>query len=57
MIMNYVSNKPDNGRLWRIYPGGKRELLAEDKPFPLLQLLKKQHVNGGTPKNQLKITY
>jgi hypothetical protein len=50
------SDKPKTGKL--IYVNGNhREVLAADKPFALLQSLRKQKITQGIPADKLKITY
>lgn len=47
---------PKTGKLTYVN-GNHREILAADKPFALLQSLKKQKIAQGIPANKLKISY
>ena len=53
--MNTTGNRPTTGNLVIVHPNGKREVLENDKPFALLQYLKRRYTvpRGG----KLKITY
>lgn len=50
------SDKPKTGKLTYVN-GNHREILAADKPFALLQSLKKQKIAQGIPASKLKISY
>jgi hypothetical protein len=53
--MHAQNKQKPNGDLVIVYDNGRREVLEQDRPFPLLQYLKKQYTapRGG----KLKITY
>jgi len=51
------TTKPTVGRLIQVQPNGPAKVLAENKPFPALQELKKEYVRYGFNKDNLKITY
>jgi hypothetical protein len=51
------SQRPLVGQLLWILPSGKSHVLESGKPFAILQLLKKQYLQRGYKKEQLKITY
>jgi len=50
------NDKPKTGKLTYVN-GAHREILASDKPFALLQSLKKQKIAEGVPASKLKISY
>lgn len=52
-----MNQRPTHGKLVRFLPSGRKEVLAEDKPFALLQLLKKNYIQQGVKKESMKITY
>lgn len=50
-------SRPQTGKLIELLPHDKRRVLYENKPFALLQDLKKKLIKQGYKKNTLKITY
>ncbi len=57
VIMYATNQKPTTGRLIYNYPSGRSEVLEANKPFALLQQLKKEYTLKGYTKENLKITY
>ena len=55
--MQFITTKPASGKLIEVLPTGRRNVLAENKPFPYLQFLKKKYLQQGFKKETLKITY
>jgi len=55
--MQFIITKPATGKLINVLPKGGRIVLAENKPFPFLQFLKKKYVQEGLKRETLKITY
>ena len=51
------STKPTTGKLIYVSPSGNTRLLEQNKPFALLQTLKKNYIMQGFKKEYLKITY
>ena len=45
------------GKLIQELPGGKTITLEENKPFPLLQFLKRKHIAAGANPKTLKVKY
>jgi len=45
------------GKLIELVPGREAKVLENNKPFPVLQTLKKAYIQRGHNKNNLKITY
>jgi len=55
--MQFITSKVETGKLIEKLPNGHRRVLADNKPFPFLQFLKKKYVQEGLKKETLKITY
>jgi len=57
--MNAITKqqKPKVGRLILLIPGHESRVLDSNKPFPILQNLKKTYIQFGHKKENLKITY
>lgn len=49
--------KPQTGKLILLIPGNEPRILEFNKPFALLQVLKRQYMQQGYKKERLKITY
>lgn len=49
--------KPTTGKLIQRFPGGRVRILEQNKPFPVLQKLKKEYIQHGYSKESLKVTY
>lgn len=45
------------GKLIELVPGQNAKVLENNKPFPVLQTLKKAYIQRGHNKNNLIITY
>jgi len=45
------------GKLIELVPGQQAKVLENNKPFPVLQTLKKAYIQRGHNKNNLIITY
>jgi hypothetical protein len=54
--MKTTSTRPKVGRLI-LLEGNQKRVLIKDKPFALLQTLKKGYILNGIKKENLKITY
>jgi hypothetical protein len=52
-----TSPKPTTGRLIYVLANGANHVLEFNKPFAILQRLKKEYVQKGYSKELLKITY
>ena len=52
-----INNKPVMGKLIEVIPGHPVKVLEKNKPFPILQDLKKSYIQRGHKKANLKITY
>jgi len=52
-----TQTKTKMGKLIELVPGQKEKVLENNKPFPILQGLKKEYIQRGHNKNNLKITY
>jgi len=52
-----MQTRPTTGKLIQLLPGGGRKILEQDKPFAILQELKKNYIRYGFNKDTLKITY
>ena len=57
-MFNLVPEKKAKvGRLIEVTTGQKAKVLESNKPFPVLQDLKKEYIQRGYMKSKLKITY
>lgn len=56
-MFNLTAEKKKVGRLIEVIPGQETKVLENNKPFPVLQDLKKQYIQRGHKKSNLKITY
>lgn len=55
--MTNTAIKPTTGKLIQELPGGRTRVLEQNKPFPVLQKLKKEYIQHGYSKDSLKVTY
>jgi len=57
-MFNLIAEKKSKvGKLIEVIPGQKTKVLENNKPFPILQDLKKEYIQHGHKKSNLKITY
>lgn len=52
-----TQSKTKMGKLIELIPGHEAKVLENNKPFPILQGLKKSYIQRGHNKNNLIITY
>ena len=56
-MIRLKKEKPKNGKLIQVFPSGKTIILASNKPFSVLQQLKKSYIQKGYKADTLKVTY
>lgn len=56
-MIHLSKEKPKLGKLIRVFPSGKTQVLESNKPWPVLQKIKAKYIRLGYRKENLKVTY